>query len=102
MGKPANRPSTSERELEDAYADAARTSSRASLLGALGFGFALLMGLRLASEDGFFVRGFGLDLMLFVGGLVGGVVFTVLALRAARVAKLCRRQLERLEGGRKS
>jgi hypothetical protein len=79
--------------VEQAYADASRAASRSSLMGALGFGLALVMGVTLANEGSFFAAGYGLELILLAGGIGGGIVFTVLALRAARMAKECQRRL---------
>jgi hypothetical protein len=79
--------------VEQAHADASRAASRSSLMGALGFGIALVMGVALAREGSFFAAGHGLELILLSGGVGGGIVFTVLALRAARMAKECRRRL---------
>lgn len=86
--------STARQSLEEAHADAVRTASRTSMLGALGFGVALLVGLRLADQGGFFMRGFGLDMLLLAGGVSGGIVFTFLALRASRLARAYRRHLD--------
>jgi hypothetical protein len=62
-------------------------------MGALGFGVALLMIVTLARQGGLFAAGYGLELTLAAGGTAGGVVFTVLALRASRMAKECERRL---------
>jgi hypothetical protein len=80
-------------DLEDAYQEAVRTASRSSLMGAVGFGLALLMfalleGSLLAPEG-------ALERFFFVGGLVGGITFSLLALRAARAARQCKEQLNR-------
>ena len=80
-------------EVEKAYAEASRAASRSSLMGALGFGVALVMGVTLAREGSLFAAGFGLELILAVGGMGGGIVFTVLALRASQMAKECQRRL---------
>lgn len=85
---------TSRKALEEAHAEAARTASRTSALGALGFGLALAMGAILGSQAGFLRAGYGLEMILFAGGLGGGLVFTVLAARAARVARACRQHLD--------
>ncbi|MGH3329562.1 MAG: hypothetical protein ACRDPT_17520 [Streptomycetales bacterium] len=81
------------KDLEEALREAARAAARLSLMGALGFGVALLTGSTLARQDGFFSAGFGLETVLFFGGLGGGVLFTVLALRASRMARICRERL---------
>jgi mannose/fructose/N-acetylgalactosamine-specific phosphotransferase system component IIC len=83
-------------EVEKAYAEASRAASRSSLMGALGFGVALVMGITLAREGSPFAAGFGLELILAVGGMGGGIVFTVLALRASRMAKECQRRLREM------
>ncbi|MGH3343050.1 MAG: hypothetical protein ACRDPK_09245 [Carbonactinosporaceae bacterium] len=87
-------PTVPRKDLEEALTEAARAASRLSLMGALGFGVALLTGSTLARENGFFSVGFGLETVLFFGGLGGGVLFTVLALRASRMARSCRERLE--------
>jgi hypothetical protein len=79
--------------VQRAYAESSRAASRLSLMGALGFGLAMVMGGTLAREGSLFTAGHGLELILVAGGFGGGVVFTVLALRAARMAKECRRRL---------
>lgn len=64
------------------------------MLGALGFGVALLMFVILAE------RGpspsptpLSLEHMLIIGGVFGGVVFTAIAVRASRTARACREHL---------
>jgi hypothetical protein len=84
---------TSRAEVEQAYAEASRAASRLSLMGALGFGLALVLGIPLVREGSLFAAGYGLELILVVGGVGGGIVFTVLALRASRMAKECQRRL---------
>ena len=79
--------------VEQAYAEASRAASRMSLMGALGFGLALIIGVTAGREDGLFAAGYGLEMILVAGGIGGGIVFTVLALRASRIAKECRRRL---------
>jgi hypothetical protein len=79
--------------VEQAYAEASRAASRMSLLGALGFGLALVIVATAAREGGPFAAGFGLETILVAGGIGGGIVFTALALRASRIAKECRRRL---------
>ncbi len=79
--------------VEQAYAEASRAASRMSLLGALGFGLALVMGAGASRDGGPFAAGHGLEMVLVAGGIGGGIVFTVLALRASRIAKECRRRL---------
>ena len=88
-----DQPSETRADLEDAYQEAVRTASRSSLMGAVGFGLALLMfalleGSLLAPEG-------ALERFFFVGGLVGGITFSLLALRAARAARQCKEQLNR-------
>lgn len=80
--------------MEEAYGEAARTASRSSLMGTLGFGLALVMATVIGWEGSFLAAGFGLEKLLFVGGVVGGLTFTLLALRASRVARTCRRRLD--------
>jgi hypothetical protein len=84
-----------EAELRSAYRQATKTAARTSLLGALGFGAALLMLVVLVQ------RGptpsptpLSLEHMLIFGGVFGGILFTVIASRASRTAKRCERQLE--------
>jgi hypothetical protein len=80
--------------LEEAYEEAVRTASRSSFMGALGFGLALVMATAIGWEGSFLQAGFGLEKFLFVGGVVGGLTFTLFALRASRAAKACRRELD--------
>lgn len=68
-------------------------ASRASTLGALGFGLALVMGSILAGNAGFLQPEFGLEMVLFTGGLAGGLAFTVVAVRASRMARTCKQRL---------
>lgn len=82
-----------EGELEEAYREALRTSSRLRLMGALGFGVALLMGALLVTR-GDLSTAFPLETLLLVGGLGGGLAFTVLAVRASRMASAYRRRLD--------
>jgi acetylornithine/succinyldiaminopimelate/putrescine aminotransferase len=63
-------------------------------MGALGFGVALAMAAVLMARGGMLAGGFGPELVLLAGGLGGGVAFTVLALRASRMARGCQRQLD--------
>jgi hypothetical protein len=79
--------------IERAYAEASRAASRLSLLGALGFGLALLVGATVAGEGSLFTAGRGLESILVAGGIAGGIVFTLLAVRASRMATRCRRRL---------
>lgn len=81
-------------EFEAAYRQATKAATRASMLGALGFGVALLMFVILAE------RGpspsptpVSLEHMLIFGGVFGGLVFTAIAVRASRTARACREQL---------
>lgn len=85
--------------MEEAYDDAVRTASRLSVMGTLGFGVAFAMAAVLMSRGGFFAAGFGLEMVLFAGGLGGGIAFTVLALRASKMARACRRRLDERPGG---
>lgn len=80
--------------LQEAYEEAARTASLSSFMGALGFGLALVVATVIGWEGSFLAAGFGLEKLLFVGGVVGGLTFTVLALRASRTARECRRRLD--------
>lgn len=84
----------SRKELEEAYREAVKAASRLSMLGALGFGIAFAMVAVLIGRGGLFASGFGPELVLIAGGLGGGIAFTVLALRASRMATACKRQLE--------
>lgn len=68
------------------------------MLGMLGFGVALAMGTAVFARGGFLAAGFGLDTLLFAGGIGGGLAFTVMALRASRMARECRRRLEESSG----
>lgn len=79
--------------VEQAHAEASRAASRLSLMGALGFGLALVVGVALGRAGSLFAPGHGLETILVTGGIGGGIVFTVLALRAARMAKECERRL---------
>lgn len=79
-------------DLEQAYEEAVRASTRLSLMGALGFGAALLMGVLLLTR-GSFSAAFPVETLLLVGGLGGGLAFTVLAVRASRMASECRRRM---------
>jgi hypothetical protein len=83
--------------LEQAYQEAVRTAARSSLLGALGFGLALLMAAVLAGRGTLLGAGWGLETLLLFGGIAGGLLYTTLAMRASRHAKEYRR---RLDGGR--
>lgn len=88
----------STRDVEAAYRQATRTATRSSLLGALGFGVALLMLVVLAQRGpSASPTPVSLEHMLIFGGVFGGLVFTFMASRASRTAKSCRRILE--EGG---
>jgi hypothetical protein len=82
-------------EVEQAYAEATRAASRSSLMGALGFGLALVVGLTFAGDGSLFAAGYGLEMILVAGGIGGGIVFTVLALRASRMARECQRRLRK-------
>jgi hypothetical protein len=73
-------------------------AGRSSLLGALGFGLALLMAAVLAGRGALLLRaGWGLETLLLFGGIAGGLLYTTLAVRASRHAREYRR---RLDGGR--
>ena len=93
-GESGDHASGGEKALREAFEEAARTASRSSFMGALGFGLALLMATVIGWEGSFFAVGYGLEKLLFAGGVVGGLTFTVLAVRASRVAKACRRRLD--------
>lgn len=67
-------------------------------MGALGFGVALAMAAILVTRGGLLAAGFGVELILLVGGLAGGLAFTVLGLRASRMARDCRRRLDESRG----
>lgn len=79
--------------VEKAYAESSRAASRSSFMGALGFGIALVIGVPVVREGNLFAAGHGLELILVAGGIGGGIVYTVLALRASRMARNCRRRL---------
>lgn len=97
--EPATSASTPSRKaLQEAYTAAVRMASRLSMMGALGFGVALVMAALLITRGGFRAAGLGVELILLVGGLAGGLAFTVLALRASRVARECRRRLDERPG----
>lgn len=76
-------------------------ATRSSLMGMLGFGLALVTGALLAQQGSLLAAGFGLDRVLFVGGLSGGLLFTLLALRASRIARDCKRRLDEHPGRRR-
>lgn len=78
-------------ELQQAHDEAVRAASRLSLLGALGFGAALLMAALLLTRGS--VSAFPVETLLLVGGIGGGLAFTVLAVRASRMARECKRRL---------
>ncbi|MQA27512.1 MAG: hypothetical protein GEU94_19075 [Micromonosporaceae bacterium] len=79
---------------EQDYAEAVRTANRASLMGALGFGLALVTGALFIEKGSLLAPGFGLESILLTGGLAGGLIFSVLALRASRMARRCQQALE--------
>jgi hypothetical protein len=79
--------------VEKAYAESSRAASLSSLLGALGFGLAVIIGIPLVRAGNLLAPGHGLELILVGGGIGGGIVFTVLALRASRMSKECQRRL---------
>jgi hypothetical protein len=91
----------SRQAVEKAYTESSRAASRSSLMGALGFGLALVIGVPLVREGSLFTVGYGLELILVAGGIGGGIVFTVLALRASRMAKECRRRLREMRPPRR-
>ncbi len=68
----------SKAELEEALAEATRTAARSAVMGALGFGLALVW----------------LEKLLLAGGLAGGATFTIFGLRASRAADRVRKVLE--------
>ncbi|MGH3647291.1 MAG: hypothetical protein ACRDTM_08955 [Micromonosporaceae bacterium] len=80
---------------KQAYAEAVRTANRASLMGALGFGLALVTGAKLAEQGSLLAPGFGLESILLTGGLGGGLIFSLMALRASRMARQCRQVLDK-------
>lgn len=84
----------SRRNLEEAYAEAAQTASRLSLLGAAGFGVALLMAALLLTRGEFFSPRYALEMILVVGAGSGGAAFTFLALRASRLARTYQRRMD--------
>jgi hypothetical protein len=81
-------------ELEEAYAEATRTAGRSAIMGALGFGLGLVMFAVIAGGKSPIGEGFWLEKLLLAGGLAGGVMFTVLGLRASRAADRVRKLLE--------
>lgn len=85
----------SRRTVEEAYAEAVRTAALSSALGAVGFGVALVMAVLLVTRGAFLSLSYGLEMILLAGGVSGGVAFTVLAVRAGRMARTCQRRLER-------
>jgi hypothetical protein len=82
--------------VEKAYVEASRAASRLSLMGALGFGVALVIGVALVREGSLFAVGYGLELILVTGGIGGGIVFTALAVRASRMANDCQSRLREM------
>lgn len=68
------------------------------MMGALGFGVALAMAVVVVTQGGFLAAAFGVEMILLVGGLSGGLAFTTLALRASRMARACRRRLDEKPG----
>lgn len=82
--------------VEKAYAESTRAASLSILLGALGFGVAVIIGIPLVRAGNLLAPGSGLELILVGGGIGGGIVFTVLALRASRMAKECQRRLREM------
>jgi hypothetical protein len=96
QGRPGDQ---TKHELETAYRQATKTATRSSLLGAMGFGVALLM-LVVVAERGQSPSPtpVSLEQMLMFGGVFGGVVFTLIAARASHAAKVCRRQLDDASG----
>ncbi|GIX48269.1 MAG: hypothetical protein KatS3mg131_2480 [Candidatus Tectimicrobiota bacterium] len=87
-------------EVRAAYQEAVRTASRCSLLGAIGFGVALLMLPVLLSTGTLSEAVFGtahpLARFLFLGGCAGGLLFSFQAWRAARLVRACRERLDEL------
>jgi hypothetical protein len=81
-------------ELEDAYAEATRAAGRLAMMGAVGFGLALMMFAVMASGESPIGEGFWLEKLLTAGGLAGGVTFTILGLRASRTADRVKKLLE--------
>ena len=82
--------------VEKAYAESSRAAALSSLLGALGFGVAVIIGIPLVRAGHLLAPGHGLELILVGGGIGGGIVFTVLALRASSMAKECQRRLREM------
>ncbi len=84
----------SKAELEEALAEATRTAARSAVMGALGFGLALVMFTVIAGEKSPIGEGFWLEKLLLAGGLAGGATFTIFGLRASRAADRVRKVLE--------
>ncbi len=84
----------SKAELEEAYAEATRTAARSGVMGALGLGLSLTMFAVMAGGTSPLGEGFWLEKLLLAGGLAGGAVFTVVGVRASRVADRLRKLLE--------
>lgn len=82
------------RDVEEAYREASRGATRSSFMGAMGFGLALLMAAIITDRGSFLGGGLGLQKLLFAGGVTGGLVFTLLAVRASRAARQCRQRLD--------
>lgn len=93
--QPEEAPSRPPKEqVEEAYRETTRTASRASLLGALGFGVALIMFTRMVTGQAAFGGEPLLERFLALGGVTGGLIFTFVAWRASRAARSLRRLLE--------
>jgi hypothetical protein len=86
------------KSLEEAHAQAARAASRGSLLGAMGFGIALVMLVNIVAGGALPGVGSGVQMFLLVAGVLAGAMYTGIAVRASRAAKQYRRRLERASG----
>ena len=85
---------TSRAELEAAYAEASRAAVRSGAMGAVGFGLGLVMFAVIAGGRSPIGEGFWLEKLLLAGGIAGGVIFTLLCLRASHAAQRVRKLLE--------
>jgi len=83
----------SKAELEEAVAEATRTAARSAVMGAVGFGLALVMFAVIAGGKSPLGEGLWLEKLLLAGGLAGGAIFTVVGLRASRAADRVRKLL---------
>lgn len=85
---------TSRAELEEAYAEATRAAVRSAAMGAAGFGLGLVMFAVIAGGRSPIGEGFWLEKALLAGGVAGGLIFTVLGLRASRAAERVQKLLQ--------